>query len=129
MDNSINSIASATGILGDNKITVVLKLEESHMNNLEYSLHISGLEFEKQELETNLYYYIQKLVKNNIAFVNDGKETNNSNKKYLYSLYINIVNAGGNLYDCISRTLSNFFEDNSRNQTFITKNIVKIITI
>ena len=61
MDNS--TAASATGILGDNKVTLVLKLEESNVNNLEYILDLSGLEVDKQEMETTIYYYIQKLVR------------------------------------------------------------------
>ena len=47
----------------------------------------------------------------------------NSDKKYSYSLYLNVINYDGNLYDCISKTLLNFFDDNSKNQNFLNKSI------
>ncbi len=50
---------------------------------------------------------MNKLIQNNIDIIND---------TYNYTLYIKIINNDGNLYDCISYMLINFFnEDNKVN--------------
>lgn len=109
---------SAIGSLGLNKIILVLKENNELVQNNEsrITVQIENFESSKPQSISKIYNYVNKLISNNIEI------NSQENNKKTYTLFITIESSDGNVYDTISNSILNFFNEENNDVGIRIKN-------
>ena len=112
---------SAIGSLGLNKVLLVLEEVGKNSDN-KPKINIIIDNFENDKSVKNIYDFVEKLLNNNISYINENDE------KKEYNLFITIEGIDGNIYEVIAKCLDKFFSKENNigiifNKKFISKTI------